>query len=707
MPGEGVPRTAVLEQLERMLASASFRGAERSSNLLRFVVEQTVEGRADRLKDYTLGAEVLGRGELFDPRTDPIARVEASRLRSRLELYYATEGAADPTVISLPKGGYVPQFEARSAGLAAGGARARPATSRIWRAAAVVGIPAAFALGLVWRGGPGEPPAAPELRLEITTAPTSDPVSLALSPDGRSIVFAASTSGVSRLWLRPLDATSARPLANTEYASLPFWSPDGRAIGFFADLRLKRLDLQSGLVRDLARALVPAGATWNRDGAILHPGVPDGPLYRTSADGSGRLTETRLAPGQTGHRAPFFLPDHRHFLFYAMGSGEARGIHVGELGSDAIVRLVDADTPAVFAPPDHLVYVSQGTLFAHRFDADRLMLVGDPVSIADGIAVSAEAGIAALTASAAGAMAFRAGDAGGRRQFVWFDRSGHEVSRVGAAESAGPAYASIAPDHRRLAMQRTTAGNTDIWLLDLDRSTPIRLTAEPQADISPIWSPAGDRVVYSSIQAGTFQLVERAVGASASTDVLTTGISKQATDWSRDGKWLLFRSVGRASSELDVWALPLAGDRTPLPVAVTEFEERDAQFSPRARWVAYQSNESGRNEVYVQPFQHDGEKVRISTSGGVQPRWRPDGRELFYLTLDSQLTAVPIVFGPEETTMTSGTAAPLFRAPVGAVQDRSTPHYVVSGDGQRFLLDTVVEAAAAPITILLNWRPPR
>jgi Tol biopolymer transport system component len=707
MAGEPAPSAAVLEQLERMLGSATFRGAERSSNLLRFVVEQAVQGHADRLKDYTLGAEVLGRGELFDPRTDPIARVEASRLRSRLDLYYATEGAVDPIVISLPKGGYVPQFEVRPLGLADAEPGQRPAVSRLWWVAVAAGIPIVFALGFAMRGRMNEPAAAPELRLDITTPPTTDPVSMALSPDGRSIVFAASTDGVSRLWLRPLDSTSPRPLPNTEYGSLPFWSPDARAVGFFTDLRLKRLDLQTGLVQDLARAVVPAGAAWNRDGDILHPLVPDGVLYRTKADGSGTVPLTTLAPGQTGHRAPFFLPDHRHYVFYAMGSAGVRGVHLGELGSTAVVRLVDADTPAVFALPTHLFYVSQRTLFAHEIDLDRMTLVGDPVSVAEGIAVSAESGVPALTASSAGALAFRAGDAGGRRQFVWFNRAGHELSRVGPAESAGPAYAAISPDHRRLAVQRTAAGNTDIWLIDLERSTPVRLTSEPAADISPIWSPAGDRIVYSSIRSGIFQLVERAVGSASSTDVLTTTISKQATDWSRDGRWLLFRSIAGAATELDVWALSLTADRTPVPVAATKFEERDAQFSPKARWIAYQSNESGRNEIYVQPFQHDGEKVRISTAGGVQARWRADGRELFYLTLDGQLMATPIAFGPDESTVVAGTAAALFRAPVGAVQDRSTQHYVVSRDGQRFLLDTVVEAQAAPMTIVLNWRPPR
>lgn len=692
-----------------MLASGTFRGAERSSQLLRFVVEQTLQGRADHLKDYTLGAEVLGRGERFDPRTDPIARVEASRLRSRLEMYYATEGAADPIIISLPKGGYVPQFETRSSP-----APTEPEVAQYpsWRrrlpwALALLTVPLAFAGGLATQWLTADHPAAPEMRLEVSTPPTTDPVSLALSPDGRSIVFVASAAGTSRLWLRSLDSTMARPLAGTENASLPFWSPDSRAIGFFADARVKRIDVESGLVQVISRAVVPAGGAWSPGGVVLHPIVPDSPIFRVQADGSGAVPETTLAAGQTGHRAPHFLPDGRHFLFYAVGSPDVRGIHVGELGSAAVRRLIDADMPAAFAAPNHLLYVVHGTLFAHQIDLETMELLGDAIAIAEGIAGGTTAAVAALSTAASGPIAYRTGLSGGTRQFAWFDRSGKELSRISGLASFGPSYASISPDFHRLAVQRTNSGNTDIWVIDLDRNVPVRVTAEPQADIAPLWSPKGDRIVYSSLNGGVFNLYQRVIGAPASVELLKTDLSKQVTDWSRDGRWLLFRTIAAVGSEVDedIWAMPLDGDRKPVPVVRTRFEERDAQFSPDGRWVAYQSNESGQYEIYVRPFQGEGETIRISPSGGVQVRWRADGRELFYLTLNAQLVAVPITSEADSKALKTGTGVPLFQAPVGAVQDTSLHHYIVSPDGQRFLIDTVIEETASPITILLNWAP--
>ena len=233
-----------------------------------------------------------------------------------------------------------------------------------------VAVPTVIAGWLFTRPVP-RAPAAPEMRLEITTPPTTDSVSLAISPDGRSLVFVGSADGLSRLWIRGLDSMTPRQLVGTEHASLPFWAPDGRSIGFFADGKIKRIDIESGLVQPISTAAVPAGAAWNSDGVILHPLVPDSPLFRTSVSGSPLVPATQLAPGQTGHRGRAFLPDGRHFLFYAMGSTTVRGIYVGELGTMVIRRLLDADTPAVFAPPSHVLYLQHSTLFAHRLDPQR------------------------------------------------------------------------------------------------------------------------------------------------------------------------------------------------------------------------------------------------------------------------------------------------------------------------------------------------
>jgi Tol biopolymer transport system component len=695
-----IAQASVAEHLERVLRSEVFRTASRSSKLLRFLVEETVNGRADRLKDYTLGAEALGRGDNFDPRTDPIARVEASRLRSRLELYYATEGASDPVVITLPKGGYVPRFDYRSPAEQTS-ARPRAPYRRGWWAAALV---AAFAAGAVVSWWLSRPPAQPpaEMRLEITTPPTTDPVSLAISPDGSQLVFVASLGGTPRLWLRPLNG-AASPLAGTEHASLPFWSPDSRSIAFFADARVKRLDIASGRVEELAGAAVPGGGTWNDD-VIIYAGTVDSPLRMLANDSHpGPMPVTTLAPGQIGHRAPHFLPDGRHFIYYATGSADVRGIHIGDVHGTLAQRLFDADTPAVYAA-GHLLYVHQGTLFAQRFDPKRLTLDGDPAPVAEQVTSGTRAEIAALSASAAGPIAYRTGSPGGKRQFVWFDRAGRELMRVGSPHSFGQSYLSMAPDSRRIAVQRTEGGNTDIWLVDLVRGNASRFTTDPEADIAPLWSPDGTRIVYSSLR-NRFNLYERPIAETVAVDLVLSDEAKSATDWSSDGRFLLFRSLGRESN-WDIWALPMSGERKPVAVVRTKFDERDAQFSPDGRWIAYQSNQSGRFEIYLQRFPGGGEPIPISTNGGAQVRWGRNG-ELFYLALDGRLTAVRLSFPSSGGPPDAGAPVSLFVPAVSSLRDIARHHYIVSDHGQRFLFDTLVEEAASPVVILLNWTPPK
>jgi Tol biopolymer transport system component len=723
MGSGGVSPQAVEAHLEKVLGSATFRGAERSRRLLRFIVEETLHGRADRLKDYTLGAEALGRGDNFDPRTDPIARVEMSRLRSRLDLYYATDGASDGVRIVVAKGGYVPLFEMRSAaedrtpatsveqdtgGTAGGREHAWP----VWRWSAVWPPLAAAVLAAAatwWLAHPqGRRADSSEIRLELTTPSTPDPASLALSPDGRTLVFLAGGGDVPRLWTRGLADANARSLAGTEYASFPFWSPDGRVIGFFAEGKVKAIDLQTRVVRTLSAAPVPAGAAWSRDGVILHPLVPDSPLFRTTGSGGALEQATQLAAGQTGHRGPTFLPNGRHFLFYAAGSADARGIYVGELGTFRIRRLLDADTPAVFVSPGHVLYMQNATLFAHGFDPATTTLRGEPFAMIEHVAVDRSAGLAAVSASSAGTIAYRTGRAGQQRQLMWFDRQGTALARIGVPEERGPLYGSISPDGRRLAVQRAMDGNTDIWLVDLERGPSVRFTSDPHADIAPMWSPRGDRIAYASQVDGVFDLFDKPLDRGEHHVLLHTGEAKQITDWSRDGRYLLYRSVMTTpSADMDIWAVALDGNRTPFAVVQTPFEERDGQFSPDGTWIAYQSNESGRHEVYIQPLKSGGgERLRISTNGGVQARWRADGRELFYLTPEGQLMAVPIESVDGGRSLRPGAAVPLFQTRLGATQGVALHSYVVAPDGERFLLDSVVEQQAAPIALILNWKRP-
>ena len=508
-----------------------------------------------------------------------------------------------------------------------------------WAAAAVVTLIAAIE-GVSLLQPRTDVPAAPEVRLEISTPPTTDPLSFALSPDGRKIVFVSTFAGRPQLWLRDLDSVSARPLPGTEYSSMPFWSPDSRSVGYFAGSRLEAVDIESGSIRQIASsAFVPGGAAWNPDGVVLFPLVPDSPLFSVSIKGGTRALVPNLEPRQLGHRDPWFLPDGRHFLYYVAGDAQTRGVYIGELNGAGSRRLLDADSAAVYASTGHLLFVRQGTLFAQALDDKRWELSGNPHPVAEQVAFGGAARATALSASAAGPIAYRTGSTGGKRQLVWLDRSGKQLSAVSDVASHGPAYMSVSPDYKRLAVQSSIDGNADIWLLNLDREGAVRFTTDPRPEIAPLWSPRGDRIVFSFATRLGFDLYQKTVAGSSSEELLITDESKEATDWSLDGQYLLYRSLNPKTG-WDIWALPFTGDKKPFPVVRTDFEERDAQFSPDGKWVAYQSNDSGRFEVYVQPFPGPGARIPVSTGGGTQVRWRRDGKELFYIALNGELMAV-------------------------------------------------------------------
>jgi Tol biopolymer transport system component len=566
----------------------------------------------------------------------------------------------------------------------------------LWTAAMLVGVIGASLMTAVYlRRAPAD---APEMRLQIVTPLAGDLASFAVSPDGRNIVFQATAEGRSQLWLRPLESETAQPLAGTENGSHPFWSPDGQSVGFFAVRQLKRSDIGGGLVRTLVSSPNDRGGTWNDEGVIVFAPSSTGPLYRVPAGGGSTVAVTRVdPPRQTGHRFPRFLPDGRHFLFFALGTPEGQGVYLGSLDSMDARRLFDADGAAVFVPPDHVLFPRQGALWAQRLDPNTLESVGDSLPVAKSVAVDPNLfASVALSASAAGVVAYRA--SGVQGQMTWFDRTGRQIGTVGARDVGQPADLELAPDGRSVTFRRTVSGNMDVWLIEIARGVLRRFTANAARDYEAVWSPDGSRLVFSSDRKGVLDLYEKPVaGTEAESLLLESPEHKNLYDWSLDGRYILY-TIQNAKTAQDLWALPLFGDRKPLPVAQTAFQEVNGRFSPDVRWVAYVLNESGRNEIYVQPFPGPGARLQISTSGGNAPLWRRDGRELFYLGPDNRLMAVPISLPVNGSAIEAG-------APVALFATRPGSEFAVSPDGQQFLVNTSLDDAAPPITVILNWRP--
>jgi Tol biopolymer transport system component len=556
-----------------------------------------------------------------------------------------------------------------------------------------------------WRETP--PAAPPETRLDIPTPATDDPNSFALSPDGRQIVFAAAGENGAQLWLRPLAETLARPLAGTERGWLPFWSPDGHAIGFFADGALKRLDLNGGRPQTLAPATNGSGGTWNADGVILFAPTLTTPVMSIPATG-GAVTAVTTLGTTLGHSSPHFLPDGRQFLFYSPTAADpaAAGIYLGTLDGGDPTHLGRADGDAAYLPSGWLVFARGGTLLAQRLDLDERVLVGEPVILADGVPVDPR-NRNGLSVSATGLIAYRTGG-GSQRQLVWVDRSGATLGTFGEPFSEYASTPNVSPNGRSVVWVRTVQGNRDLWQIDGVRTS--RLTFDAGRDDYPILSPDGTAVAFRSSRMGRGDIFRKLIGSAAEEElVVASDQSISPTSWSADGRYLMYVSVDPESNG-DLWVVPMQGDPTPAVFLKTPFRESYGVFSPDGHWVAYQSHESGRSEVYVRPFVPPGSPQPtaaaqpISTDGGTFPEWSPDGRELYYLNPAGAMMAVSITV--EGGVLVPGVPEMLFptRISRGGGDVQQGRQYDVAADG-RFLIHTELDDdVGSPITVIQNWR---
>jgi len=588
-------------------------------------------------------------------------------------------------------------------GTAATAARATTVRERIAWGVALLAVAAMLLAGAI-RKSSNTPTALETVRLSVVTPDTSNPLDFAISPDGRTLAFVAYTDeGKQLLWVRPLSATAAQPLSGTEEATQPFWSPDSRSIGFFTQGRLKRIDVSGGTPQTVCDVATPRGATWSRQGDILLTRGTNSGLSRVSAAGGEPTPVTVLdAARESSHRYPQFLPDGRHFLFFVQ-AGKGNGVSVGSIDSKESRHLLDTNMAALYAPPGHLLFVRDGVVMEQAFDATTMALTGEPIRVVEGLAQDPFNRIA-FSVSENGVLVYRSSTLKGNRQLSWFDRSGKPLGSVGP----GGDYFNVelSPNGSEVAFSQTElrTNNVDIWTMDLANGKPQRLTFDPAIEVNHVWSPDGSRILFGSNRNGPYEVYQRlATGAGTEDRLLQIpGSTVVPKDWSMDGRFVAL-SVPDRNSLNQVWALPMSGDRTPAASVTSAGTNDFPRFSPDGKWIAYASNDSQAFEVYVQTFPAGHGTWQISTGGGIQPRWRRDGKELFYLAPDRRLMAVPVRSG---SSFQFGVPVPLFKTKtVGGASYNSgySAQYDVTPDGQRFLLNTEADATATPLTVVLNW----
>jgi Tol biopolymer transport system component/predicted Ser/Thr protein kinase len=585
----------------------------------------------------------------------------------------------------------------------------RPARSREWiawtLAAVALAVAAVFAY-LLHRATVELPPRVeaailpPEKTAFALTGPTPE---FALSPDGRRLAMRVTADGRRTIWIRPLDSSSAQPLLGTDGATFMFWSPDSRYLAFFSGSKLKKIDVSGGppqVICDVGSQ--PRGGSWSKDGTILFTAHARVALSKVPSAGGTPSAATQLQKNEYSHRWPAFLPDGRHFLYVAQtisGQSESRNmLYEGSLDSSERRPLFAVNGPALYSSDGYLVFLRETTLFAQQFDAEKLHVRGEAVPIVEKIQTYSNSLAAMFSLSNTGILAFQPAQDVTGLQLEWVNRSGKELETLTPpGDYSRPA---LSHDGKRVAYEQHAAGaGTDIWILDLVRHVPTRLTFEPQDDIGPIWSPDDSKIAYSSPQPnGTYDVFQKAsTGTSSAERLWGTLGAIFVGQWNRDGS-IVHWSLEPQSNSFDIGRISVQS-RTSTPLIASRFDDMSPQVSPDGRWLAYSSNVSNQTEIYIEPYPPTGAKWQVSSNGGISPRWRRDGQELFFVGLDERLMSVNI--HATATGLEISTPAPLFQthlAPGTGFQ------YDVSADGQRFLLNAFTgRDDKTIIQLVTNW----
>ena len=579
----------------------------------------------------------------------------------------------------------------------------RAQNGRLWVISIAVVMMALLGLALVYFRRPRTDAVAISATIPPPDKTRFDPGTVAsLSPDGTRMVFSAmSEDGSTQLWIRPLDAAEPQPLPGTGDGRLPFWSPDGRSLGFFAGGKLKKIEISGGPPVNVSDASLGWGGSWAPDGTIVFAPNSTSSLYRVPASGGQPVQVTSLSATrqEASHEYPQFLPDNRHFLYHSSSaSAEFSGIYLGSLDGGDPVLLFRGISNVAFALPDNILFSQNGRLMVRHFDPGRHEVSGDSVIIAR---LPGTADVSSLSVSRNGTLAFVAGASAAGQQLEWFNRAGKSEGTVGAS---GEYYTPrLSPDGGKIAVALAPPGSPtrDIWIFDQIAHEETRLTFDQLHNWTPVWSPDGAKLAYSSNPREKFHIYLRSAdGSGARQPLLEDDATEYVDSWSSDGKYVAYsRADPSGKSGWDIWVMPLFGNRKPVPVVQSQSNKEDPSFSPDGKWLAYDSDESGQWEVYVVPFPHREGRWQVSKGGGLQPRWRRDGKELLFVGTGNRLMAAEV--RDNGASLEIGNRLSLFPIHPAPGPFRT---YDVTGDGTRFIVVSGrAELNNKAITIIANW----
>jgi Tol biopolymer transport system component len=702
---------ALRSALQSVISSSAFADSKQCKDFLRLVVERALAGDLESLGERTVGAEVFGRPVDYETSNDAAVRVRATDVRKRLAQYYREAKQDQPVRIELTPGSYIPEFhwlsETRSED--ANAIAATPTHARRSRHTAVVAIVTLAGLLIVsvllWlRHYP--PPQQNAVRLSlglpqgVSLQRSWHPFEeMALSPGGEMLAFSATdASGQSYLWIRPLSSTEARKMVQTEGALLPFWSPDSQFVGFWAGGKLKKIRRSGGLPEVICSVAEIAQGAWSPDGTILFARAVNSPIDRVSPDGANATPATSLLPGQVSHMWVQFLPDGRHFIYLArtnLTSDDPQAkVYAQSLDGGAPIELLTSQSRAI-AVPDYLLFAQQQSLFAQRMDWKALRKIGEPLLVARNVAASpAYLGTSEFTASQNGVLIYGTAEGSSFDQLKWYARDGSPIGSLNPVIDYQ--QFTLSPDAKHLALNSFHQHATgSLWLIDIATNTTTPLTFDPHAQSDPVWSPDSRYVAFNLLPNGgtdpPFLVQKIEIGNQQPHLIYGDDVRHWVEDWSPDGRFLVTHDTKTVS------IIPLTGDTKPQAVYSSSFLKDEFHLSPDGHVIAYGENRSGRWEVFVASFPSFQKIKQVSVAGGAQPRWRGDGRELFFIDNEGQMMSSTVERGSPQV----GVPKKLFDT--GLIPDPTINQYAVAGDGLKFLVLEPRKGFLETYYVTLNW----